>query len=287
MAPNAVSLNSLEFSLVGPGKVGSSLAHWLVSKGARLRHIASRNPESARRLADRLGGHPTVLSQIDTAEEDLLLLAVSDPALQEVAEALAGRQQASVALHTSGRSTGEVLAPLRKGGSAIGSLHPLKAFPSVLEDLAEASSTVFGIDGDPSAQEMARRLALGFSGVATFIPPGARMAYHLAATVAAGGVVTLVASAAELAQSLGLDPEVVTGYLQLAEGAVLKAQTSDPIAAAITGPIARGDVEGFQTQIDQIKKLDPKLAELLELLAERTLHHCRSLSDEGPKLPRS
>jgi len=286
MVAKPVSLNSLRFSLVGPGRVGSSLAHWLVSSGARLNHVASRNPDAASRLTDTLGGHPTDLAQMISSEDDLLLVAVSDPVLQEVALALAEHEQAPVVLHTSGRTDGEVLSPLRQNGSAIGSLHPLKTFPDVIVDQTEAAGTVFGIDGDDSAQSMARRVATGLSGVATVIPPATRSQYHLLATMAAGGVVTLLASVAELARTIGLGPEIVAGYLSLASDAVRSAATSETIARAITGPIARGDMRGFQNQIDEIRSLDPEMADFLEVLARQTDRHCRALEAGGPKLPR-
>ena len=286
MISNQVSLNSLSFSLVGPGKVGSSLAHWLVSCGARLSQVASRDPDAARRLADTLGGTPTDLHQMTSAENELLLVTVSDPALQQVARTLAQREQASVVLHTSGRSTGDVLSPLRLKGSAVGSLHPLKAFPELILDPTEASGTVFGIDGDERAQTMARRVATGLSGVATVIPPASRGQYHLAATIAAGGVVTLLASAAELATDVGLGPEVVAGYLGLAGDAVQRAAASESIASAITGPIARGDMRGFLSQIDEIRNLNPDLAGFLEVLARRTDHHCQVAEEGGSELPR-
>lgn len=286
MLSNSVSLNSLDFSLVGPGKVGSSLAHWLVSSGARLNRVAARDPAAAQLLVDSLGGRATALSQLNTAEDDLLVVAVSDPALEKVASVLAQNRQAAVVLHTSGRFTSEALAPLRQHNSAVGSLHPLKAFASVLADRTEASGSVFGIDGDQRARSVARRIVAELAGVAVLIPPSTRGQYHLAATMAAGGVVTLLASAAELADQVGLGPEIVAGYLELAGGAVQQAVSARPIARAITGPVARGDMTGFSSQIDEIRSLNPELADFLTALARLTRHHCELLDSGGPELPR-
>lgn len=287
MMSDAVSLNSLTFSLVGPGNVGSSLAHWLVSSGASLNRVASRSLGTARRLTDTLGGRSVLLPNMSSADDDLLLVAVSDPTLEVATLTLAKLEQAPVVLHTSGRGTAEMLAPLRQGGSAVGSLHPLKAFSEVLTDPAEAAGTVFGIDGDARAQSMASRLAEHLAGHAIVIPPVARSRYHLAATLAAGGVITLLASAAELVKQAGLGPEVVAGYFDLAHGALRRAQSGDAIASAITGPIARGDLVGFQRQIEEIRSLDPELADLFEILAKRTRHHCEDPPGGSPELPRA
>lgn len=282
----SVSLNSLRFSVVGPGRVGSSLAHWLVARGATLCHVASRNRVSAQELLLELGGHWTHLDQTKTAEEDLLLIAVSDPALPAVVSSLSRRGQAAVALHTSGRVSSEVLAPLRSRGSSVGSLHPLKAFSSITTNPSAAAGIVFGIDGDNDARSLASQISSSLLGIPVTIPAAARSHYHLAATTVAGGIITLLATAAELAQRAGLGEEVVAGYLSLAAGAIEDAGSISPIAAAITGPIARGDLPGMLEQIDAVRTLDGDLADFLEALAYRTRYHSRATADES-ELPRS
>ncbi|HEX6861379.1 MAG TPA: hypothetical protein VF414_01105, partial [Thermoanaerobaculia bacterium] len=74
----------LTFSVAGPGRVGTSLAAWLESLGARRMGVAGRQG----------------MADLSSAGQDLLLIAVSDPALPEVAALLARRPQAAVALHT-------------------------------------------------------------------------------------------------------------------------------------------------------------------------------------------
>src|SRR5438046_10563799 len=110
------------FSLAGPGKVGSSLAGWAVAAGAELVAAAGR----------------AALGELATGGQDLLLLALPDAALAAAAVELARRPHAAVVLHASGRLAASVLAPLRAAGPAVGSLHPLKAFPEPLPDPAEA-----------------------------------------------------------------------------------------------------------------------------------------------------
>ena len=193
MVGQSVSLNSLTFSVVGPGKVGASLAHWLEVQGGRLKLVGHRSRGPAQDLVRGLGGRPIPIGEISTVEEDLCLIAVPDESLGDVAALLAERPQAGVVLHTSGRAPAEILAPLRRTGSAIGSFHPLKAFPQVIADPREARSLVFGIDGDEKALLLARRLASALSASACEIPAAVRSHYHLAATMAAGGLVTLLA----------------------------------------------------------------------------------------------
>jgi predicted short-subunit dehydrogenase-like oxidoreductase (DUF2520 family) len=268
MAPMGAPLAGLRFSLAGPGKVGSSLARWAVAAGAEMVAAAGRGS----------------LDRLETAGQDLLLLALPDAALLPAAAVLARRPQAAVALHTSGSLDASVLAPLRAAGSAVGSLHPLKAFPEPLPDPAEARGVFFAVDGDPAARELAKRLAAAWGGVPGEVPPAARPLYHFAATLAAGGVVTLLAAAGEIAGRLGLPEAVTRGYLELARGAVAAAgRTLDadrPLAAAITGPVARGDAATMARQLAALQASAPDALPLAHAIARETLRQREGLGED-------
>ncbi len=267
---NSVWPSSLALSIAGPGKVGASLARWAVAKGATLEHVAARHAASAHHLASELGAVATSVAELSTEGEDLLLVAVSDDSLEAVVETLSSRKQARVVLHTSGRLDASVLEVLRDQGSKVGTFHPLMAFPAESTSLVDAQSVVFGIDGDSEAVELARRMADGLGGSSVEVDPEIRPLYHLAATLAAGGIVTLLACASDVATQLGMDPAVSRGYLRLAEGAIKQASASKSLTAAITGPIARGEMANYLDQVERLRTVDPELAEIVERLAHRT-----------------
>jgi len=269
-------LVGLRFSLAGPGKVGTSLARWAVAAGAELVATAGRG----------------TLEALESGGQDLLLLALPDAALPAAAAVLARRPQAAVALHTSGSLDASALEPLRATGSAVGSLHPLKAFPEPLPDPSEARGVFFAVDGDPAARELAWRLAAAWGGVPGDVPAAARPLYHFAATLAAGGTVTLLAVAAEVASRLDLPQAVaqavVRGYLELARGALAAAaRTLDAgrsPAAAITGPVARGDAEAFRRQIEALRASAPDKIPLARVLARETLRQRQGLGGGLPAI---
>jgi predicted short-subunit dehydrogenase-like oxidoreductase (DUF2520 family) len=294
VSTSAAPLSGLRFSLVGPGRVGTSLARWAVAAGAELVGIAGR----------------AELADFATAGQDLLLIAAPDGALAEVAERLAGHAQAAVALHTSGSRDAEVLAPLRTAGSLPGALHPLKAFPRPLPELEQARGVFFALDGDAAALRLARRLVAAWGGVAGEVPPEARPLYHFAATLAAGGVATLLAAGAELAARLGLPPAVARGYLELARGTVAAAIAATPespgrgetagaperpgraetvgapgarggAAAVLTGPVARGDLATFEQHVEALRAAAPELLPLALELARETLRQAAASQPAG------
>jgi predicted short-subunit dehydrogenase-like oxidoreductase (DUF2520 family) len=279
-------LSPLRFSLAGPGRVGSSLARWAVAAGAELVRVAGRHPG-----AESWPGGPRCVELDDLASggQDLLLIAVGDGGVTEVAERLARRPQARVALHTSGILDASALAPLRAAGSATGSLHPLKAFPRPLPDPAEARGVFFAVDGDPAARELAFRIAAAWKGVAAEVPADSRALYHFAATLAAGGVTTLLAAAAEIAGMLGLPEEVTRGYLELARGALAAAgRTLDegrPLAEAITGPAARGDRETLNHHLEALGRLAPEKLPLAMFLMREILRQTGREESPPPATP--
>lgn len=290
-------LADLRFCLAGSGRVGSSLARWAAAGGARPVAVAYHSaPAGAVALAAALGARAVPLAELECGDEsDLLLVAVPDPALPEVVARLAGRRQAPVILHTSGSRGAEVLAPLAAGGSpsdsskrrskgsskgsSIGALHPLKAFPRPLPHPDAARDVFFGVDGDADAVALAERLVAAWGGIAGRVPGDRRDLYHLAATLAAGGVTTLLATAEHIARAAGLPPEVVGGYLELARGAVAAASeetvAGGGVAAAITGPVARGDDDTVARHLAALADLLPDLVPLVALLGHETLERQR------------
>lgn len=267
--------------------MAASLAAWAVACGAEALAVGGRpGSESTRDLAGRLDGASVDLQRLGTGDQDLLLVAVSDPALPEVARTLARRRQAAVVLHTAGRFDASVLAPLTARGSAVGSLHPLKAFPRPLLDLEDAAGTVFGIDGAPEASALARRLATAWGGHAEEVPPATRLTYHFAATLAAGGVVTLLAAAADLAARSGLGRGVVDGYLELARGALEQAAAAEDPAAAVTGPVVRRDRTTVFDELDALEDVAPEMLPWVVHLARESLRQ-RSRRDGGTGEPDS
>lgn len=275
-------LVDLTVAIVGPGRVGASLAHWLGSCGARIATVIGRDQSATVSLAERVGAQGRLFDETPSLAVDLVLIAVADDAIREVAAKLAATAEGGVALHCAGRLGASSLAPLAAVGLATGSFHPLRAFPEPSRHLAEASGTLFAVDGSPPARELAARLAGALGGRTAIVEEAQRSIYHLAASLAAGGVTSLVATAIEVAARLGLDREVGAGYRALAAQALdALPTTAAPAAAAITGPAARGDAAVLES-IGELQGLAPDLAATAALAAIATLRVRRAAGLVGP-----
>ncbi len=99
-------------------------------------------------------------------DADVILLAVPDDALAEVARNLARLAGAScrgkIILHTSGALDSHVLRPLAQQGAYTGSLHPMQTFTGRTEP--ELNGTIFAIEGHPRARRAAREIARSLGG---------------------------------------------------------------------------------------------------------------------------
>lgn len=301
MSPPSPALDGLRFSLIGPGAVGQSLAGWIVARGGRLLQVAGRprcagsagsdssdsslgslGSDTAAKLARRLGGAAADLRTLSTSGEDLLLIAVPDEALAGLATTLAARPQARVALHVSGVAPAAVLDALRPAGSAIGGFHPLRAFPAPEENVERAAGLFFALDGDPPARALGQRLAAALGGTAAPIAAEQRPLYHLVATLMAGAVTTVVATAMEIAARSGLPPEVRPGFARLATDALAGALARPDPAAGITGPAARGDQETFLLELAQLRGVAPEAAPIVVALARESLRQRARVAAADP-----
>lgn len=265
-------LDGLRVTIVGMGRVGRSFGHWLLQSGASLDAVSSRRAPEAEMLA-RWQTRFIALDQVCSGSSDLLLLATPDATLEPLSQGLSQRPQAAVALHASGALGGDILDPLRRSGVAVGTLHPLRAFVQPSVDLAEASGTFFGLGGDPAAVDLGHRLASAWDGQAAVVPDAARSLYHFAATLAAGGVTTLLAMAEEVAEALDLPPAVRHGYLGLARGALDHSEALGSAGRAITGPAARRDDETLERQRQALRRQLPHLLPMFENLIEASQRH--------------
>ncbi|MEM9552879.1 MAG: DUF2520 domain-containing protein [Acidobacteriota bacterium] len=286
-------LADLRFALVGPGRVGWSLTRWAQDRGARLVAVVGRNKEHARDGASLpLDGLWCPLSELSSSrgrleDADLLLIAVADGAITEVASHLANALAAPtaaaprIALHTSGIHDAEGLAPLRDAGFAVGSLHPLMAFPRPL-DTPTPRPPLCAVDGDDTALELAHRLAEAFGGRGFAIAGDARLLYHLAATVAAGGVATLLAVVERLLERSGLPAELLPAYFDLARGALEHAAATRPVTDAITGPAARGDHATVARQLAALEAVAPELHAVIAGVHGETTRLRRETGAEAP-----
>jgi predicted short-subunit dehydrogenase-like oxidoreductase (DUF2520 family) len=177
----------------------------------------------------------------------VVVLAVRDQAIAEVAAAIMEHVSEDdvppILLHCAGALPAEeAFAPLTQRPLGVGVLHPLRSLAGAVGDEALAG-TIFAVEGDEPGKLAALRIVNRVGGVPLVLDAKQLPRYHAAAALVANHVVGLVDAGVELMTALGLSRSHATRAL-----AQLLASTATNLERvglpdALTGPIARGDVE--------------------------------------------
>ena len=197
-----------------------------------------------------------------------LVVAVPDQAIGTVAERLAasGASLPRIALHLSGALDASALETLRARGAAVGSCHPLQTFPDAEVPPDAFEGITFGLEGDAPAVAAGRALASVLGARSVAVPAGAKALWHLAAVLAGNGTIALVGAALDAMRAAGLgDEDALLALGPLARRSLEGALGVGP-AAALTGPVARGDEATLERHRAAIAAWDPSRLALYEAL---------------------
>jgi predicted short-subunit dehydrogenase-like oxidoreductase (DUF2520 family) len=195
----------------------------------------------------------------------VVLLAVPDRAIAPLSAELASQSgigSSHTVLHLSGLQDREALSALAPTGAALGSFHPLQTVSDPATAAERFAGAYAGVEGDERAIAVAETLARSLRMTPVRVPSEAKPAYHAGATFAANYTTALVAVAERLALEAGIPPEVARRlYLPLIRGAAANLEAGP--AAALTGPVRRGDVETVQAHLAALRPDDRALYRLL------------------------
>ena len=190
------------------------------------------------------------------ADAGIVLLAVPDAAIAQAAQAVApGR----VVGHLSGALDLSVLHPHEAF-----SIHPLMTVTGAGASFDGVTAALAGTT--PRARSIAAALAdvLGMTGVA--VRDEDRAAYHAAASISANFLVTLEGMAEQLAGTAGIEREALVPLVR----AAVDAWAERGAAAALTGPISRGDEYTVARQREAIVERLPQRVALFDALVDAT-----------------
>lgn len=283
--PDAKRKQKSEVSIIGTGRLGTTLAVALARRGYEIRSLVARTAKSARKAARLLDADVQVLAAKNLRsliDADLFLITVPDDQIAWVAGELGeinADQKKSTVLHTSGALSSEVLKPLREKGWHTGSIHPLMSVSAVHD--AQLQGAYWSVEGDRSALRLGKKIVRDLGGKSFSIRTEDKPLYHAAAVMVSGNVVALFDVALEMLGECGLDRKTARAVLlPLIASTVRSLQTKSP-EESLTGTFSRGDVETVKRHLAALKSKE--LAEALDLyrlFGQRSL----KLTKEHPQI---
>lgn len=266
--------------VIGAGRLGSALAHALLAAGRPLDAVASRTRASADELAS---GLPFVAAvEIDelVGSSDVVFLAVPDDVIEEVAGSIAWRPEQAV-VHLSGGSGLSVLAAVTEAGGVAGCLHPLQTFPgdeTPAAARARFAGVACGIEAPAPLDAVLAGIVEALGGTSFRLEGVDRAAYHAAAVFVSNDVVAAMAAATRAWSLAGLPEGEAQGALSALLSASAAAIAERPLTEALTGPVARGDVETVRRHLAALES-EPELLALYRGLGAELLRLELGLDD--------
>ena len=265
----------MKIGIIGAGKVGGALCKSLQEAGVNVVGLTAGTEADTLAAAAKFQVKGFASNEELAANSDVLFLTVPDRLVGAVASELAqvftNRSdaqplQGKTFFHCSGSLGLEELQALAESGADIGSLHPLQSFAS-----ADVSfqGIYMAVDGMPKAQEAGQAIAELLGAQIFVVPAAERKAYHAAACFASNYVVAAMAVAQELMSKWTPTPEAgLAALLALFDGTARNLHQSKLAREALTGPIARGDINTVKAHL---AVLPPKIAEVYKALGKETI----------------
>jgi len=213
--------------IVGAGRAGGAFALALGEAGWTVELVVKGVP-----LADAATG------------VDLLILCVPDAEVAGVASSVV--EGPAVVAHCAGALTLDALGRHRHRAS----IHPLVSLPSAATGSVRLRDGAwFGVAAvDELSRAVAADVVDSLGGRVIEPPEDARAAYHAAAAVASNHLVALMGQVERIGSGLGVP---LDAYLGLARGSLDNVEVLGP-AAALTGPVARGDWPTVRAHLDAL-----------------------------------
>ncbi|WP_433162907.1 Rossmann-like and DUF2520 domain-containing protein [Kribbella sp. CA-247076] len=219
--------------LIGAGRAGTAVGAALAAAGHPLVGVTARSGASRER-ATRLLPHVPVLTAGEVAERaDVVLVAVPDDLIGEVVDQLP-LTSAQYVVHLSGAHG---LEPLRASEAVPVALHPAMTFPGGPVSL---DGVMFTATAPDAARELVERLVKSLGGQVQWVAEEHRARYHAGLVHGANHLTTLLSQAVDVLRAAGVaDPAATLRPL-------VTATLDNTLRSghhALTGPIARGDVD--------------------------------------------
>jgi predicted short-subunit dehydrogenase-like oxidoreductase (DUF2520 family) len=258
-----------KIGIIGAGVVGTALGVVLNTKGYEITGVYDINSESTKQLVEKIGCTAFSLPQEVSRSADILFVTPCDTAIENVVDTLADSgafHQGQAVVHMSGAQSSEILDRAKDFGAHVLSVHPLQSFANPEQAIKNLPGSVFSIEGDKAAYDVAVCIVETLGGEYFFIDRKAKPLYHAGACVVSNYLVTLIDFGIKLLESTGIPKSMANrALLPLINGTIRNIENIG-IPKALTGPIARGDLSTVVKHLDCLEEMAPELIKFYSYL---------------------
>lgn len=247
----------LRCAILGMGKAGRSLALSLLAHGVPLHACFTRYATKSASLRGQLGDsfsihHDLIAFSAALAEQvDILFVAVPDDFISAVADTLVSCPGLPPHIaHLSGAQSYEALKPLETR-AGIAQFHLLASLAGEAPIPHQALAGICANQGE--TERLLMNLAKQIDLSPALLPKGQQALYHAAAVLTGNLSLALVAQSAALMESAGIEAETARKGLARLLASASQAIERAPLADALTGPLARGDLQTLSRNLGSLE----------------------------------
>jgi len=273
----------VRFDIVGAGKVGKSFAKFLASNGHEIGHVVNSSIESSKKAVEFIGhGIPSTINEVGKC--DVVLIGTRDDAIRQTfLKVLEKSKEFKAVGHFSGAYPSSLLRECDPINIGRFSIHPNASFadPDIWKNLA---SVYFIVEGNEKGREIVKELFSSLKLKYGEISESRKLFYHAGAVFASNFIVALLSTSRELYTMSGLDPEIATDISNYLARQAVENVRKFGLKRAITGPVARGDMQLVRAEEMALEDAVPNIGLLyhkfVEILKERVIEVEREKIDQ-------
>ncbi|MFV8781858.1 Rossmann-like and DUF2520 domain-containing protein [Microbulbifer sp. SA54] len=267
----------LTLNIIGAGRLGKTLARLWQDRGIfSVAGLCNRSRESTQAAVDFIGAGDVYSDIMSMPEADCWLIATGDNEIATSAHRLAERFSARGSLkgttaesrplifHCSGALPAAALNACRP--AAIASAHPVHSFADPERSLTTLQGSTVALEGDDTGTQVLRG-AFAMLGCDTLsLSPEQKLLYHTGSVMACNYLTVLLDLSLQTLAAAGIDEQTARKLLEPIVTQTVRNNFALGPAHALTGPVARGDAETVQKQLQALQKTDRAIAEIYRQL---------------------
>ena len=274
------SAHMLGINIIGAGKLGRTLGRLWAQHGVfAIRDVLTAHAASAAQAVEFIGaGRPAAsLSALRAAR--VWMLTPPDTHIGDICKSLAASRlirAGDIVFHCSGSQAASELAAVARCGAQAASVHPVKSIADPARAAQTFAGTWCGAEGDAAALAVLKPAFAAIGARLFDIDPASKTIYHAASVIACNYLPALVESAVQCYEKAGLERMTAVQIME-----PLMRETLDNIfrlgtGAALTGPIARGDVAVVAGQAAALTAWNPGIAAIYRAFGAAALELART-----------
>jgi len=264
-----------KISVIGAGKVGTAVGNLLNKKGHRVVAAVATSSESLDKAAPFLPGARLLTDSGQAiAGAQVILITTKDEQIKPVCDGLAAKGLLGpeyTVIHMSGASSLDILSSAKSAGAKVASIHPIQSFANIELAIEKLPGSYFGVTAEGETKDVALSIVADLGGKPIEISDENKTLYHAAACIASNYLVALLHLAEQVYGAAGMDKSIaLEAAMPLIKGTISNIESVGTVAA-LTGPIARGDVKIVKQHLESLKKLDENVINAYKVLGIQTV----------------